>query len=472
MQIPLIGHKLHNHQIETDCNFYIETEQRGGESTICMYGTPGLRTWFDSGAQQAVRGMLDIPDQNLLFAVCGATLYEIDTGGNGTSRGTLGTASGAVYLVNNGLQLCIVDGAGGYVLTYSGNTFAPISDVDFPGASTLDYQDGYGIINDPDTGNFYLSGLYDFTAWSALDYASAEGWPDNIKRVLCDHREAWLFGTQTTEPWYNSGGSPFPFDRISGAYIEYGIGAPASAAKADNTIFWLTDKGLVARANGYQPQIVSTRLVEHQIQRYSRIDDAIGFTYIESGHVFYVLTFPAANRTWVYDVTMNFWHAWSSWPYMVDEIPCTGRHRANCYAWFDRKHLVGDFQTGIIYEMSHDFLDDAGESIRGQLTLPPVGDGRNWVFYSNLELHMKTGVGAEVLEPTSEQPQVALQISEDGGYTWGPELWRSIGHIGQTGLVVRWPRLGRSKSRMFRFIFTDAVERVIYAVYVDVAKGI
>ena len=86
---------------------------------------------------------------------------------------------------------------------------------------------------------------------------------------------------------------------------------------------------------GYQPQIISTRKMEREIEGYSRADDAIGWVQVFEGHTFYWLTFPTAGVTWVYDAATQVWHKRQSFP---DQ----GRHRANCYAYYQGKHLVGD----------------------------------------------------------------------------------------------------------------------------------
>jgi hypothetical protein len=48
--------------------------------------------------------------------------------------------------------------------------------------------------------------------------------------------------------------------------------------------------------------------LEYAIQSYGNITDAIGYTYQQDGHPFYVLIFPSAEATWVYDVSTQLWH--------------------------------------------------------------------------------------------------------------------------------------------------------------------
>ena len=114
-----------------------------------------------------------------MFFVSGDTLFEIDSAGTATNRGTLSTATNRVSLDENGTEVMIVDGANGYIFTLATNGFAAIADADFPGGDTVTFQDGYFIVNKPDSAQFYISALYDGTNWAAADNARAQADPDN-----------------------------------------------------------------------------------------------------------------------------------------------------------------------------------------------------------------------------------------------------------------------------------------------------
>ena len=96
---------------------------------------------------------------------------------------------------------------------------------------------------------------------SGLDLATAEARPDPIVALAADHRELWLFGSQSIEVAFNSGNPDFPIERISGAVIEQGCVAPWSVAALDNTLYWLHGStrgaGAVLRARGYQPEEIT-----------------------------------------------------------------------------------------------------------------------------------------------------------------------------------------------------------------------
>jgi len=386
-----------------------------------------------------------------LYVVCGNTFYQVDSSGAATSKGTINSTTGYVWIENNGLQVMVVDSVTneGYIYTLSNDTFAQITDADFPGAGSLTYQDGYFIITQPDTDYVFLSDINDGTSWDALKYAAAEGDPGNLVAVLSDHRELFVFGENASEVWWNSGAS-YPFDRREGVYLEVGLGAAASLAKVDNSVFWLDDKGMVRRLHGYDPEFVSTRRLEKIIAGYSTVSDAIGFGYVDQGHSFYQLTFPTANATWCYDTATKRWHERTSYP-------GSNRHRANCYAYFNRKHIIGDYENGKLYELDHDTYTDNSETVQRVHVFPKVRADR----FHRLRINFKSGTG--LVTGQGSDPQAMLDWSDDDCRTWSNEHWADIGEIGEYTRRSVWYQMGRSESgfRNYRVTVSDPVELVI-----------
>jgi hypothetical protein len=73
-----------------------------------------------------------------------------------------------------------------YIYNVSTLVFGQITDVDFPGAGSVGYLDGYFVFNEPDSQKFWVTSLLDGTSIDPLDFASAEGYPDNV--VALDRR--------------------------------------------------------------------------------------------------------------------------------------------------------------------------------------------------------------------------------------------------------------------------------------------
>jgi hypothetical protein len=282
--------------------------------------------------------------------------------------------------------------------------------------------------------------------------------------LIVDHREVWVFGDDSTEVWYNAGTADFPLQRIQGAFNEIGCAAPFSIAKLDNGVFWLAKdsqgQGMVYRATGYAGQRVSTHAIEWQIQQYSDMSDAIGYTYQQDGHSFYVLVFPQANTTWVFDVATEMWHERAGWH--NGEFT---RHRGNCKTVFNGEVIVGDYENGKLYAFRQDVYDDAGKPqrwLRSWRALPPGQNTLLRTAHHSLQLDCETGVGLNLGQ--GNNPAVMLRWSDDGGHTWSYEHWRTMGRIGQYGFRTYWRRLGMTvklRDRIYEISGTDPVKIAI-----------
>jgi len=441
---------------------------RGKEAEVgALVSTPGLNTLVTLG-DGPIRGVFAATNTQL-FVVSADKLYRIASDWTATELGTITSVAGRVSMADNGLQLVIVDGsASGWSYTFDGSTFQQIDDEDFVGASQVVYQDGYFIFSKPESGQFYISDLNGLGI-DALDFASSEGNPDKIVGIISDHRELWVFNERTTEVFFNTGAAAFPFERVQGAFIEVGCTAPFSIAKMDHAVFWLGQdskgQGIVYMAKGYQPQRISTHAVEQIIQRYAFSGDATAYTYQEGGHNFYVLNFPLAGTTWVFDSITNLWH----------ERAFTNkgrfeRHRGDCHAFAYNTHVVGDYATGKLYALSSNTFSDDGQEIRRRRVMPHVSSGGKRITYSEFKLDIETGVGIDGLGQ-GEDPKVMLQFSDDGGHTWSNEKWLSIGKIGNRHKRAIWHRLGSSRDRVFSVTISDPVRVTLLGADIEIEQA-
>jgi hypothetical protein len=304
----------------------------------------------------------------------------------------------------------------------------------------------------------WVTALLDGTSIDPLEFASTEGSPDGLLAVVSNFREVWAFGTNSIEVWYDSGATDFPLQRIQGAFNELGCAAPYSIAKMDNGLFWLgrdrRGQGIVYRANGYQGQRISTHAVEWHIQQYTDMSDAIAYTYQQDGHSFYVLIFPTANTTWVYDAATQAWHERAGF---VDGA--FTRHRSNCQMAFNNKVVVGDFENGNIYAFDLDVYADNGQIqkwLRTWRALPTGQNNLKRTAHHSLQIDLETGVGLNLGQ--GSDPMLMLRWSDDGGHTWSNEHWTPIGKIGAYYQRAFYRRLGMTlklRDRVYELSMTD-----------------
>ncbi len=448
-------------------NYFAEQAPPDAKSQVVIFNAPGTKS-FTTGLAGGVRGTKVM--NGVLYVVAGNRVYSVNSAGSATSLGTINTSTGRVGLAVNRAtvqELMIVDGADGWIYDTT-NGLVKIADADFPTADTVTFQDGYFVVNKTGTGQFFISGLDDGTAWLATDFADAEGAPDEIVAVFSDHRELWVFGQETIEIYFNSGNTDFPFERIQGAFIERGCAAAFSVAADDNTLFWLGDDGIIYRAMGYTPQRISTHAIEEEIRGFTDLTDAFAFFVTVSGHKFYHISFPNGGvsgrdtATFVYDAATKLWHERES----LD----LGYWRGSSYALIYDKHIVGDTFQGRLGELDMDTYDEYGSTMQGILTGPPVAADRRRVFHRRFELDIESGVGDT--SGNASDPQVWMDYSDDGGRTYSPRKpFRSMGKIGAYRQRLRWLRLGQARNRVYRVTVADAVKRSIVAAHLDVAMG-
>ena len=445
-------------------NLFPEIVPEGGKEPAFLQRCPGLNFQGYVGAGP-IRALWARQTPTPKFYVAsGSEFYEVD-GLQQTAR-KLGNISGTgpVSIADNGTQLFIACNGPSYIYNSLTDVFSQITDPDFEGAVTVCYLDGYFVFNPPNSQQIWTSQLLDGSSIEPLDFASAEGSPDGVVGIINDHKELWIFGTDTTEVWYDAGTADFPLAPIQGAFNEVGCVAAFSIAKLDNSIFWLgTDprgQGVVYRADGYTAKRISTHAVEWQIQQYSDMTDAVAYAYQQDGHTFYVLNFPTANRTWVYDAATSAWHERAGW----NNGQFT-RHRSNCYCNFQGNAVVGDYETGAIYTFDLEMYKDNNQPQKWLRSWRALSTGENNLKRSaqhNLQLDLETGVGINTGQ--GSDPEVMLRWSDDGGHTWSNEHWVEVGKIGQYGRRAIWRRLGMTekiRDRVYEVSMTDPVKTAI-----------
>jgi len=442
-------------------NLFAEVIPEGGKEAAWLQRAPGLRL-LQAISTGPIRGLWANTTGTAFYVVSGSGVYRLTSAtGTPTLIGTV-TGTGPVSIADNGTQLFFACNPDGYIYNETTGVFAQITDPDFPGAVKVGYIDGYFVFNEPDSQRIWVTTLLDGTSVDPLDFASAEGSPDQLIAIIVDHREVWAFGTTSAEVFYNSGQADFPLTRIQGAFNEIGCAAPYSVAKMDNQIYWLGKDargfGMVYRAAGYIGQRISTHAVEWQIQQYGDLSGTTAFTYQQDGHSFYQLNFPQAGVSWVFDAATGAWHERAYWGGTEFE-----RHRADNQCAFGGTTIVGDYVNGNIYALDPLTYSDNGNEqrwLRSWRALPTTNYKRS--VNHSLQIDVQAGVGLNTGQ--GSDPQIVLRWSDDGGHTWSSEHSRSMGAIGKTGTRVIWRRLGATmklRDRVYEISGTDPVKIAI-----------
>jgi hypothetical protein len=477
-RIPIVGASYESRSVAADAersvNFYCERIESGqGKAGMVLYPTPGLQ-YLGTLADSPVRG--EFSDQGRVYAVAGGTLFEIKADFSSVVLGHVANDGRRASMRSNGLQghqLFIVSGGYGYIYDTNTGAFTELTTVaGFPSGQAVNgtFLDGYFIV--ATNTSFQISGLFNGLTWDAADKAIRSMGADNIVCAFQNHRELWVWGQVTSEVWYNAGTASFPFAPIQGVFVEMGCGAPDTPTRFDNQVIWLAANRdgdrMVVSAGQYVPQRVSTHACETAWRRYEKTSDAIGFAYQEDGHNFYVLTFPTAQATWVYDAAMKLWHERAYWNVTIGQWEA---HRANCHCRGFDKHIVGDRANGNFYSWSNRYALDNTDEIRRLRRTSHISKENQWLFFERLELEMEMGL--QPLPPIVQTtpPQMMLRWSDDRGHTWSPEQWVSAGMIGEYKARAYWLRLGRSRDRMFEITMTSQISWHLIDGYLAIEQG-
>lgn len=538
-KLPLLEGAYTTRGLIAECqrcvNLYPEINPKDAPQPISHYPTPGLSLLVNGGEKLEVgpvRGLYFAANEKL-YAVVGTGVYYVDSSFSVTKLGTIAPKLTPVSMKDNGITLVIVDGtAQGYTVDLATNAFGQVVDGSglFVGADSVDYLDTFLVFNQPGTRNFYSS-LSNSVSFDALYIAAKTASSDLLQTLIVNHRIIWLLGTFTSEPWYNAGNPAFPFALQPGVFVQYGCCAKYSACSDHDSIFWLSQdkngRGLVIEGKGLQAKVVSTPAISQQFAKYATLTDAVGFIYQQAGHIFYVLNFPSADKTWVYDKTTGLWHERCS----VDGNGVEHRHRANCHAMAYGVNVVGDWQNGNLYKFDLEVFTDAGTNIVRRRGFPHVvTDGKRAVyaaFMADIEVGSADNVmwgtptnytppdwkhpadfsddysvdfrtdeaqrigqqnddfssdynedfaTGELVDDTSALdtytgPMISLRWSDDRGRTWSDPVLMPIGASGEFFTTPTWRRLGVARYRTFELFWSVDAEISVQGAFVDVVEG-
>lgn len=456
-------------------NLYPELlESDGGVTHMALFKVPGLVN-FVTGLAGGYRGSL--AQDGLCVAVFGDTFYEVTSNGTAIVRGTLLNDGRPVTIHSNGLggnQLIVIAGLSGYIYNITAKTLAIISDGEFPTGSAVmgEFFDQYFFVLKRNSLSFQISTLSDGTAWASVDTGTRSRASDNLVAIIRLGLYLWLLGSRTSEPWYDSGAANFPFAPVPSALLDMGCAAEFSVCRADNAIFFLgkDERGarMVVRIDqgNLSAVRVSTFAVEYALNNYASVEHAVGYSYQEAGHLFYVLTSAEWPTTWVYDTATQLWHERQKWVSALGEAQAQ-RAIGHCYA-FD-KHLVGDRSIGTLYEQKLGYYTDADDPIRWVRRAPHLMQEQRRTYHSRFQVDLETGVG--LTSGQGSDPLLSFRSSNDGGYTWGNTTPLTMGKIGEYGRRSYSWRCGMARDRVYEISGMDPCRVAICAAYISGQAG-
>lgn len=250
-----------------------------------------------------------------------------ETGGYGSAHPHLIIVDGVnVYAVNTGLDV------GNQNLDFRTIQlpYRVESDTQYISPTHCAYLYGYLVVNDSGTDAFYKSYQYPFetlTEAGEIDYdlfetkkysgksipTYSEWQPDKTLALCSNGSRLYTFGDRSYQVFTFNDNVNNPFVSPDTAAKLIGIKAVNSLAQLGEYTLWLGsadlgNNGVYLNTGSVDSNRVSTPEIEREISTFKYIKDAIAQIWQENQHLFYSITFPSEERTFVYDLKENAWH--------------------------------------------------------------------------------------------------------------------------------------------------------------------
>lgn len=484
IQIPFVGQQAVSRSVivnnQATVNFMQALKGRGAKAPMVLETAPGLVTRGPCGngpirTGQMVSSKIRVgATENELYGVYGDNLVAQTLTAGNITVGTLNANPGRVRIARGRNYIALVDGVDGY--TYNGTTFAQIADLDFPGntgagaPTFILYLDGFFIVNDALTDNFYISGLEDPTVWNALDFEAASVAPDNALGLAASTSLLWIFGDETSQAYYNSGNADFPYEIVLSATQQVGVLAPESIAESDDGIFMLatTPEGgrFVYQIKGQAGRVITEDEQEDFLTTITDPTTAYGFIYKQAGKSFYVLQLGAStgpdargSSTLLYNIKAQAWE--------TREILDGSAWRPGGHGILGGMNIVGSRLQGLNLELDLNDYQDAGAPMIRRRRAQIIHQNNQLMDFWSLIVDVQGGVGTEVA--AGANPQLKMRYSDDGGQTWSRFMVEEVGRIGQTLKRCQWDQLGIGRNRVFEVELSEAVNLTITNAYAEVS---
>ena len=457
---------------ERTINLYVERmEGAGGKVPQALYPVPGYTAWSSGVTTVGTRGMCAAGTRR--FAVIGNTLWEFNDNGAATSRGTVAVDGNPAQMVYGGVtanQLGICSGGAVYSFALGTNILSATALVS--GYTHLGFAHGYGVAFNPTTGRAQLSSLNDLATYGLATFLQRSRFPDPWQAMFVDQNSLiWLIGTESFEVWYDTGQGTQPFAVLDGLNGLYGIAAPFAYAVTQYGNLWLgLSRGpRVVLAGGGTPSPISTYAINTELARFRRtatIANAEAVINGDNGHTWVTFSFPSVTGSDIDTPSMTVDVESRSWSHRGEWDTGTGQYgiwapRAigDWFGW----PVCGDRVTGTIWRLDPTVSTDRnGNGIRRLRQSPGLTDEHKRHPINRIELLMDVGVAGQDLDP-----QVILQMAQDGGVTFGNQRQAGWGRVGQYRKRVFWTRLGAPADAVARVVWSDAAPSRVLAAWIN-----
>lgn len=461
--------EANTYALEEAINVYFEPMPQGGFAIRRRPGADVLETTSNMKAQ----GIYWCDRKNKLYYVIAGNLYYKDSLINASVLiGSIGNTTNTVVFaegqkIDTSIVLYIATGDQLYYVDLDTNTINAAENA--PNASFVANLNNRFYCNDVGASqDFYITDYnsavqeQDVTFWaSASNPFRAAQKPDALLGVYTSYNEIYLWGSQACEVWQEDGVTPI--SPMVGSIIEYGCAAPYSFVMADNTLIGLgvaAGKRAVIKLNGRAASVISEPIA-NKLQAIDKVDDAIGSLCFVGGLNAYVINFPTANQTWVYDLKTEVWSQWSSWLQDTGEHnQYFGRFQAYAKAW-NQYIVLG--ANGNLYKLSRESYSDNGNIISSSIRT-------GWIDHGTSDRKRSDQLIIKVKAYSSDPGKIMMRFRNDGLKEWSNPIELEMQYNFQNDALIKLNRMGTYRSRQYEFVLTDAINMALISMEEDITR--
>ena len=293
-------------------------------------------------------------------------------------------------------------------------------------------------------------------------YFNAESSSDRITAIYSIGALLTLYGPSSIEFWQRGDAeSNQTWQRVSYTINkEQGLEAKYSLASVNQSQFCIgTGKAnakCVLMIDGTKVSKISEEWLD-RILNDNEISNTRAWTYSKNNHSFYIFT--VGNETYCYDISTGEWHIRSSRNFYTSK----NKPYMSLYAvWFNNKIITGCCENGNLYVLDDNYYREdfnATDSLplyRVRQTPVITADYKPFTLY---QLSLECNAGC--IENYDKLSTCLLQMSNDGGYTFGNVIEAGLGERGQYSTRLRWLNLGMTRQCVIKVMFSEDSDFVI-----------
>lgn len=498
---------------EWSCNMY---PAKNGAQTY-MESLPGMRKFLELGGRcrgcyVSTIGLKSQASTEDLFVVMGNVLYRVDYAGNHTTLGTLASNSSRVCFAEAGgprALLLVCDGASLYY--YDLLEGGSLKSIQLPERINGDggtikpthcaVVAGSIVVNDTGSGFVYYSKAYplnnekrkmfdivDGQVQYELDgvtvathevdsdkhvfeddygaplYFSGESSSDNVNGLIAVGPTLYVFGPKSVDVFQRGSGEFEDWIRTSYTNTNsFGLESPNSLATIGGSVYFIASGNqygkCVMKVTGTAFEKVSEEFLDEKLLKESTTS-SYGFCYSIAEHSFYCIQCNGIGETWCRDEMDGGWHQRTS---RDRKSGLETQWRAAGVAYYREKFWT--FTTdGLMCEFhadywSEDFPDGTSLPVVRHRQTAVITDNFRPFTFEELTVEANVGCGTKY----GENPRMLLEVSRDGGMTFGNVRTAYFGNVGEYSHRIRWMNVGYNRLCVIRVTFSEPIDLVLTA---------